>query len=435
MNSRLRKVGQGHFHDEARTMNLVKTLRTALTALTTNKMRSALTVLGIIIGVTAVIALMSIGRGSQAAITSNIESLGTNLLFVRAGASSQGVVRGAIGSAGTLTLGDAEALADPTLAPSVAAVAPQVSTFAQVVAGAENTNTQIVGVTPEYQSVRYYKVSDGEFISDTQVQAKSLVAVLGSSVAETLFGETSPIGQYIKINGRQFKVIGVLESKGGTGFGSQDDVILAPISTVQYRLASQRTASGGKTVQTINVQVVSTDQTDAAIEQITSILRERHNIASGEDDDFTISSQQETIEALQESTQIWVLLLGAIAGISLLVGGIGIMNIMLVSVTERTREIGIRKAVGAKRRDILLQFLVEAALMSLIGGAIGVLVGWGVSTLISGVSVGGQTIETVMSVDIPILAVSVSAAIGILFGLYPAYRAARFNPIEALRYE
>jgi len=412
-------------------MSLAKTLRTALRALTTNKMRSALTVLGIIIGVASVISLMSIGEGSQAAITSNIEALGTNLLFVRAGASSQGVVRGAQGSAATLTLADAEALAQ---ASSVAAVAPQVSTFAQVVAGGENTNTQILGVTPEYLSVRNYKVADGEFIAEAQVQAKSMVAVLGSSVAETLFGDTSAVGQYIKIDGRQFKVIGVLESKGSTGFGSQDDVVLAPISTVQYRLSSSRTVSGGKTVQTIYVEVVSADQTDAAIQQITSILEQRHKITNGEDD-FTISSQQETINTLKESTQVWVILLGAIAGISLLVGGIGIMNIMLVSVTERTREIGIRKALGAKRRDILLQFLIEAALMSLIGGAIGVLVGWGISTLLSGMSLGGTTIETVMSVNIPILAVSVAAAVGIVFGLYPAYRAARLNPIEALRYE
>jgi len=412
-------------------MSLAKTLRTALTALTTNKMRSALTVLGIIIGVTAVISLMSIGQGSQAAITSRIESLGTNLLYVRAGASSQGIVRGAQGSANTLTMADAEAIAELS---SVAAVAPQVGTFAQVVAGSENTNTQILGVTPEYSSVRNYQVADGEFISDAQVEAKSLVVVLGSNVAETLFGETSPVGQYIKINGRQFKVIGVLESKGSTGLGSQDDIVLAPITTVQYRLSSSQTVSGQKTVQTIYVQVVNVKQTDTAIQQITSILEQRHNITNGEDD-FTITSQQETIDTLKESTQVWVILLGAIAGISLLVGGIGIMNIMLVSVTERTREIGIRKALGAKRRDILLQFLVEAASMSLIGGAIGVFVGWGFSALISGMSLGGTTIDTVMSVNIPILAVSVSAAIGILFGLYPAYRAARLNPIEALRYE
>jgi len=412
-------------------MSLAKTLRTALTALTTNKMRSALTVLGIIIGVTAVISLMSIGQGSQAAITSRIESLGTNLLYVRAGASSQGIVRGAQGSANTLTMADAEAIAELS---SVAAVAPQVGTFTQVVAGSENTNTQILGVTPEYSSVRNYQVADGEFISDAQVEAKSLVVVLGSNVAETLFGETSPVGQYIKINGRQFKVIGVLESKGSTGLGSQDDIVLAPITTVQYRLSSSQTVSGQKTVQTIYVQVVNVKQTDTAIQQITSILEQRHNITNGEDD-FTITSQQETIDTLKESTQVWVILLGAIAGISLLVGGIGIMNIMLVSVTERTREIGIRKALGAKRRDILLQFLVEAASMSLIGGAIGVFVGWGFSALISGMSLGGTTIETVMSVNIPILAVSVAAAIGIIFGLYPAYRAARLNPIEALRYE
>jgi putative ABC transport system permease protein len=412
-------------------MSLAKTLRTALTALTTNKMRSALTVLGIIIGVTAVISLMSIGEGSQAAITSRIESLGTNLLYVRAGASTTGLVRGAQGSAATLTLEDADAIAELS---SVAAVAPQTSTFAQIVAGSENTNTQIVGTTPEYLSVRNYEMAEGDFITDAQVEAKSLVAVLGSSVAETLFGDTSAVGQYVKINSRQFKVIGVLESKGSTGLGSQDDVVIAPITTVQYRLASSQTVSGQKTVQTIYVQAVSSKETDTVVQQIISLMEQRHNITNGEDD-FTVTSQQETIDTLKESTQVWVILLGAIAGISLLVGGIGIMNIMLVSVTERTREIGIRKALGAKRRDILLQFLVEAALMSLLGGAIGVFVGWGFSTLISGMSIGGTTIETVMSVDIPILAVCVAAAIGILFGLYPAYRAARLNPIEALRYE
>ncbi len=412
-------------------MSLVKILRTALTALATNKMRSALTVLGVIIGVAAVIALMSIGQGSQSAVTSQIESLGSNLLYVRAGASSQGMVRGAQGSANTLTLEDADAIAELS---SVAAVAPQTSAFAQIVAGSENTNTQIVGTTPDYLSVRNYEMAEGEFITDAQVEAKSLVAVLGSSVAETLFPDTDPVGQYIKINSRQFKVIGVLESKGSTGLGSQDEVVIAPITTVQYRLSSSQTVSGQKTVQTIYVQVVNSKKTDAAIQQITYLMEERHDITNGEDD-FTITSQQDTIDTLEESTQVWVILLGAIAGISLLVGGIGIMNIMLVSVTERTREIGIRKALGAKRRDILLQFLVEAALMSLIGGAIGVLVGWGISTIISGVTIGGTTIETVMTVNIPILAVCVSAAIGIIFGIYPAYRAARLNPIEALRYE
>ena len=415
-------------------MNVLQTARTALTAVTSNKMRSSLTVLGVVIGVTSVISLMSIGRGSQAAITANIESMGTNLLFISAGATMERGVRGAMGSATTLTMEDAEALVDPYLAPSVAAVAPEVSTFAQIVVGGENAYAQVAGVTPEYESVRNVPVAAGAFISSYDVQRRSLVVVLGSSIAETLFGETNPVGQTIKINSRQFTVVGVLQSKGSTGFGSTDDMIIAPITTVQYRLSSQRTAGGEQSVQTINVQVVSADETDAAIAQISAILRQRHNITTG-DDDFTITSQQETVEALKESTQVWVVFLGAIAGISLLVGGIGIMNIMLVSVTERTREIGIRKAVGAKRRDILLQFLVEAAMLSLTGGGIGVLAGWGVSHFVSGLNLGGTTITTVMSADIVILAVTVSAVIGIVFGLYPAYRAARLNPIDALRYE
>ena len=415
-------------------MNAPQTLRTASGALVANKMRSSLTVLGVIIGVTAVISLMSIGRGSQAAITSRIESLGTNLLFVRPGASTEAGARGAQGSAASLTLEDAEALVSPSLAPSVAGVAPEVQTFAQVIAGRNNTRTQVVGVTPGYQFVRNFPVAEGNFISTSNVQSRSMVVVLGSNVAESLFGQVSAVGQSVRISGLQFKVIGVLKSKGGTGFGNADDVVLAPITTVQARLFRQRTAAGAQSVQTINVQAVSARETDNAIQQISAILRQRHRIVVGEDD-FTVTSQQETITALQDSTQVWVVFLGAIAGISLLVGGIGIMNIMLVSVTERTREIGVRKAVGAKRRDILLQFLVEAALLSLTGGGIGVLVGWGVSHFVSGLNLGGQAIQTVVSADIVILAVSVSAAIGILFGLYPAYRAARLNPIEALRYE
>lgn len=316
----------------------------------------------------------------------------------------------------------------------MAAVAPEVDTFGQVVAGSENARTQIIGVTPDYQSVRNYQVAEGDFISNAQVQSNSMVAVLGSSVAETLFPDTDPVGQYVKINGLRFTVIGVLQSKGSTGLGSQDDVVMAPITSVMYRLSSTRTSAGGRSVSSINVEVVNANQVNAATQQITSILEQRHNITNGQAD-FTITSQNSLIQSLQNSTQVWVILLGAIAGISLLVGGIGIMNIMLVSVTERTREIGIRKALGAKRGNILLQFLIEAALMSLIGGAIGVLVGWGISSLISGLTLGGQTINTVISADIAILAVCVSAAIGIVFGLYPAYRAARLNPIEALRYE
>ncbi len=407
-------------------MNIFRTIGTALAALNSNKMRSALTMLGIVIGVAAVISLMSIGRGAQAAVTANIESLGTNLVFVRPGSATSEGVRQGQGTAVTLTLQDADALADPNLAPSVLAVAPEIQTMTQIVAGRQNTFTRVIGVTPEYESVRNYPLAEGFFISDADIQQRAMVVVLGSDIANTLFSDgTDPLGQSVKLNSRLFKVVGVLQSKGGTGLGSADDVVMAPITTVQSRLSSQRT---------INIQVVSSEETDAAIQQITAILEQRHKITDG-NDDFTITSQQDTISALQDSTQIWVVFLGAIAGISLLVGGIGIMNIMLVSVTERTREIGIRKSVGAKRRDILLQFLVEAGLLSLVGGGIGVGAGIGASHFMSGLSLGGQTINTVMSADIPTLAVSVSAAIGIVFGLYPAYRAARLNPIDALRYE
>ncbi|MDD5189987.1 MAG: ABC transporter permease [Dehalococcoidales bacterium] len=417
-------------------MNMLETIKTSLRAIIANKMRSGLTVLGIIIGVAAVISLMSIGRGAQAAVTSNIESLGTNLLFVTAGASTQGFVRGGMGSASSLTLEDVAAINNSEIATAIKATAPQYQTFAQVINGKENTFTQIIGVTADYQTVRNFTVAQGAFITDNDVNKKTLVAVLGSSVAETLFGTDDPVGQTVKIGGKKFTVIGVLKSKGSTSAGSSsDDMILAPITTVQSRISSMRVASGSKNVQTIYVQVVSADKTDLAINQLTTILREQHGLAATAADDFTISSQQDTIDSLKASTQIWVLFLGAISGISLLVGGIGIMNIMLVSVTERTREIGIRKSIGAKKRDILLQFLVESGLLSLTGGGIGVLAGLGISHAVSGLNFGGTTITTTVSVDILVLAVSVSAAIGIVFGLYPAYRAAKLNPIEALRYE
>ena len=408
-------------------------LRTALSSLGANKLRAGLTLLGIVIGVAAVISLMSIGRGSQEAITSRIESLGTNLLFVRPGASSQGGVFGGLGSASTLTLDDAYALLDPVFAPSVAAVAPELRASGQVVAGRENTFTQVIGVTPEYQFVRNFPVASGQFISPGQVQNRSQVIVLGSRVAETLFGFRDPVGQTVRINGRQFTVVGVLQSIGGTALGNQDDQVLVPITTAYYRLASERTAQGGVSVQTINVEVRNGGAMDDAIQEIATTLRLRHRITG--EDDFTITSQQETIEALEETTDTFVVFLGAIASISLLVGGIGIMNIMLVSVTERTREIGIRKAMGAKRRDILLQFVSEATLLSLGGGGVGVLLGFVLSRLLDGRELIGQSFQTVFSGDIALLALVVSAAIGLFFGIYPATRAARLHPIEALRYE
>jgi putative ABC transport system permease protein len=412
-------------------LNPGQVLRVSLRGLGTNRLRSALTMLGVVIGVCAVVSLLSIGRGSQAAITNRIESMGTNLLYIRPGAVTEEGVRGALGSASTLTLEDAYAIADIA---SVASISPETSAQVQVVAGRTNTRTQVLGVTPDFLAVRNYALAWGEFFTQANIQSRAAVVVLGSAIANSLFPDSDPVGQSVKINSYAYKVIGVLQSKGDTAGGSQDNIILAPITTVQARLSSQVTTSGEKVVQTIYVQVSSERETEDAITQITSLLETRHRITDGEDD-FTITSQEETIAALQETTQVWVIFLGAIAGISLLVGGIGIMNIMLVSVTERTREIGIRKAVGAKKGDILMQFLTEASILSFLGGGLGVAGGYLISHLISGISLTGQAIETVITPDIPILAVSVSAVIGILFGLYPAFRAANLKPIDALRYE
>ena len=414
-------------------MNLVTTIRTAFSSIGSNKLRAGLTLLGIVIGVAAVISLMAIGRGAQETIISRIQSLGTNLLFVRPGSADQRGVGAGLGSATTLTLADAYALLDPVFTPSVLGVAPERSTSGQIKAGRENTTTQVRGITPDYQTVRSFTVGSGQFIAPTHVQNRSQVAVLGPTVAQTLFGFRNPVGQSIRINGRQFTTIGVLESKGGSALGNQDDQVLVPITTLYYRLTAQRTSRGDVNVQTIHVQAKNSDVMDRAVQEIATVLRLRHRIKG--DDDFTITSQQETIEILEETTNTFVVFLGAIAGISLLVGGIGIMNIMLVSVTERTREIGIRKAMGAKRRDIMLQFVTEATLLSLGGGGVGVIAGFIVSKLLDGLSLGPQTLRTAFGGDIAILALVVSATIGLFFGIYPAMRAARLHPIEALRYD
>ena len=415
-------------------MSPLTTFRIALASLGSNKLRAGLTLLGIVIGVAAVISLMAIGRGVQETITSRIQTLGTNLLFVRPGGVSQGGVSQGQGSAATLTLEDAYALVDPVFAPSVSAVAPELRTSGQVVAGRNNTSTRVVGVTPQYEHVRNFPVSSGEFISAGQVESNAQVAVLGAGVSEELFGFRDPVGQKVRINGRQFQVIGVLESKGSGFLGSLDDQVLVPITTAYYRLSSQRTAQGGISVDSINVRMPDVLAMDAALQEVVTVLRLRHRITG--DDDFTVTSQQEAIEALEETTNTFVIFLGAIAGISLLVGGIGIMNIMLVSVTERTREIGIRKAMGAKRRDILLQFVSEATLLSLGGGGFGVLLGLFLTWALNGRTLlGNQPSQTAFSGDIAVLALAVSAAIGLFFGIYPAVRAARLHPIDALRYE
>ncbi len=399
-------------------------ITTALVSLGANKLRAGLTLLGIVIGVAAFITLMAIGRGSQASITERIESLGSNLLFVSPPFSFD--------DSSGLTLEDSAALVDPVFTPTVVDVSPEINTFAQIVYGRNNTSAQVVGVSPSYESVRLTPVASGQFIAQHHLDSRSTVAVLGSELAQELFGFRDPVGQRIRMNGRQFTVIGVLESRGGTGIG-QDFQALVPITTAYYRLSAQRTTQGGITVQSITVQVVDEESMDAATRQIDTVLRLRHRITG--ESDFNIINQQELIETVEETTETFVIFLGAIAGISLIVGGIGIMNIMLVSVTERTREIGIRKAVGAKRRDIMLQFVAEATILSIGGGGVGVLLGLVLSTALDGVTLGNQAFQTVNSGDIPVLAMIVSAGIGLFFGIYPAVRAASLRPIEALRYE
>ncbi len=415
-------------------MTPLTTFLTALDALNSNKLRSGLTLLGIIIGVTAVIALTAIGNGAQATITARIQSLGTNLLFVQPGATtSQFGFAGAAGSAASLTLEDSEALLDPVLASAVVDVAPETGTRTQVVFERENVNTQVLGITPAYLPVRAYEIEVGRSIDEADIARKAQVAILASETAEELFGLRDPVGHTIRIGSRPFEVVGLLKSKGASGFGTLDDRILVPITTAYYRLGAQRTAGGEITVQRISVQIATEDDSDAATEQISNILRLRHRIT--DEDDFTVTSQVETIETLEETTQTFVIFLGAIASIALLVGGIGIMNIMLVSVTERTREIGIRKAMGAKRRDILSQFLVEAILLSLTGGVIGVGLGYGFTHFFDDVELAGTALNMVFSNDIAIIATAVSGAIGLFFGIYPAMQAARLHPIEALRHE
>jgi putative ABC transport system permease protein len=313
--------------------------------------------------------------------------------------------------------------------------APQTNVGLQVVAQGNNAFTQALGVTSEYLEVRGLKLKSGRNISPADVLNRQEVVVLGSRIAETLFGQRDPVGQTLRLRGRQFTVVGVLASRGGTALGNEDDQVLVPLTTAYYRLSASRTPQGDVTVQTINVEARSEDLLEEATQQISNLLRIRHRLAAGEDDDFTITSQQETIETLNETTNTFVVFLGAIAGISLLVGGIGIMNIMLVSVTERTREIGIRRAVGAKRRDVMLQFLTEATLLSVGGGLFGVGAGWGLSQVLDGASLGSQTFRTVVNGDVMVLAMLVSAAIGLFFGIYPALRASRLDPIVALRHE
>jgi putative ABC transport system permease protein len=412
-------------------VDLVDSVRVAGRALNANKMRSTLTMLGVIIGVAAVIALLSIGQGVQKSVTDQIQSAGSNLLFVlpvEIGAGGGGEFTA------SLTYEDVEAIADPRNVPDAAAIAPMMQGSGQVTYRSEETRTTIAGVSPEYDRVRNLELAFGRFLSSQDIDTRARVAVLGSEAAEELFNDSAyPVGQTIKINRIPFRVIGVMEEKGMGMMGSEDGYIFVPISTAQARLyPQQRNLAGEFEVTFIYVQVLSEEHMNAATEDINDLLRRRHDISLGSEDDFSVINQADLVDIMAEVTGILTLFLGAIAAIALLVGGIGIMNIMLVSVTERTREIGIRKAVGAKRRDILLQFLVEAMVLSLLGGALGILLGYGLS---QGVSRLSEDLATVVSMNSVLLASTFSLIVGVVFGLYPALRAARLNPIDALRYE
>jgi macrolide transport system ATP-binding/permease protein len=404
---------------------LVESLTMAISSIFSNKLRSFLTMLGIIVGVGAVIAMIAIGQGAGAQITERISQLGANLLMVRSGAFRMGPARSAGGSITSLVYEDAQAIAEQC--PSVKKVDADFSGNAQAVYGNENTNTNINGVTPNYPDVRNFPVKQGSFLTEEDNRLMRRVAVLGKTVVEDLFGEKNPIGEYIKIKRSSFQVIGVMSEKGGSGFRDEDDVIFIPLKTAQKRLFGV----DRDRVSIINVQAKSEEVMDKASAEITSCLRERHRLKSSDEDDFNIMSQSDILSTVQETSNTFTMLLAGIAVVSLIVGGIGIMNIMFVSVTERTKEIGIRKAIGAQRRDILSQFLIEAIIVSLSGGVIGIFLGISVSKLMSKFG-GWETVITPISVA---LSFSFALAVGLFFGFYPARKASLLNPIDALRYE
>ncbi len=408
-------------------MNLGQAILEALESLAANKLRSGLTILGIVIGVAAVIAMLAVGTGAQDTITGSISGLGSNLLFVFSGNFNEDVR-----NPQPLTLGDAEAIADVFQAPSVAAVAPAIQGNATITFGGEQTRTQVTGITPEYEVVRNYRLLEGEFINNEHLLGRASVALLGPDVADRLFGRREGVtGETIRIEGQPFRVLGVLEPRGGSSFGSQDDLVLVPFTTAQSRLIRR----SRDRVDLILVQAVSAEAVPQATEEIAQILRTRHRTELGADD-FTIFSQQDFVATAQTITGVLTVFLGGIAAISLLVGGIGIMNIMLVSVTERTREIGLRKAIGARKRDILIQFLTESSLLSLFGGLIGIGFGWLIAFVVGQVAAqSGTPFTPVVGINAILLATIFSTAVGLFFGLYPANRAANLEPVEALRYE
>ena len=405
-------------------MNLSESFITALDSLMANKLRAILTMLGVIIGVAAVIALMSIGNGVSESITGEIESIGTNLIVVSTDTDNSGGYQ-------ALSMADVEALENPLRAPDISQVAATVQGNQEVVHAGKSVQTAVSGVTANYLLVNNLdEFQSGDGLTQNDMETAARVTVLGSDAAYDLFGESYPVGESVKISGVSYEVVGVL-APSGSGFTSNDGNVYVPLTTAQSRLSNQRTRSGEKAVSTIRVQAASTEQTDAALAQITEILRDEHGISYASDDDFSLFSQSDLLSTFDTITATLTAFLGAIAGISLVVGGIGIMNIMLVSVTERTREIGIRKAVGALKRNILVQFLLESVLLSVIGGFLGLALGWLTSMVM------GQLLDlsTVVDLGTVLIATGFAAGVGLIFGIYPAWRAADAHPIEALRYE
>ena len=396
----------------------------ALTSLYANKMRSLLTMLGIIIGVGAVIALVSVGMGVRSNVTNSIASLGSNMLIVSPGSSNRGGVRGAAGSMQTLKYDDAKAIKDKIK--NIDYVSPSVSSSYQVVYGNNNWKTSVQGVTPEFMSIRALTIGYGSFVSTDDMNKRNRVAVIGTTVASNLFAKENPVGKNIRINNQPYKVIGLLESKGQSSVGQdQDDVIYVTLTTAQERML------GITYVQSINIQVTNQEKMDQVQAEVETLLRSRHHILAGKDDDFNVRNLTSLMETVNQSTAMLTMLLGAIAGISLIVGGIGIMNIMMVSVTERTREIGIRKALGATFMNIMTQFLIESMVIGIIGGIIGIGMGCIASKVIA--QLGDFT--TVITITPIVVSFMFAVGIGLFFGIYPARKAAKLDPIEALRYE
>ena len=408
-------------------MDFARSLIEALDSLASNKLRSGLTILGIVIGVGAVIAMLSIGAGAQNTITGSISDIGTNLLFVMRGGNEE------VRNPKPLTLSDADALRDPFAAPSIIDVAPVLQGSVEITALGESDFVAVYGVIPEHAAVRNINLAEGTFIDETHYLGRAAVVVIGPDVAETLFNRREGVlGETVRLEGQPFRVIGVTVAKGGQGPSNEDNQIYVPLTTAQSRLIRRSTRDR---VDIILVQAIDADAVSAAEQEIAAILRQRHKTVIGEDD-FTVFTQESFLDIANQITNVFTIFLGGVAGISLLVGGIGIMNIMLVSVTERTREIGLRKAVGARKRDILLQFLTESALLSLLGGLIGIVLGWALSELVGFIAAQSNAdINPVVGLDAVLLATIFSAAVGLFFGWYPAKRASDLEPVEALRYE